>query len=65
MESPNIGVRHEHMKVTKIKGDKESLKACTRLKSCESLYTCPRAPFYTEIIGLLQYEITLESRKYS
>jgi hypothetical protein len=53
------------MKVTKIKGDKESLKACTRLKSCESLYTCPRAPFYTEIIGLLQYEITLESRKYS
>jgi hypothetical protein len=26
-------------------GDKESPKACARLKSCESLYTCPRAPF--------------------
>jgi hypothetical protein len=26
-------------------GDKESPKACTRLKSCESLYTCPHAPF--------------------
>jgi hypothetical protein len=27
------------------RGDKESPKACTRLKSCESLYTCPRTPF--------------------
>jgi hypothetical protein len=27
-------------------GDKESLKVSTRLKSCESLYTCPWAPFY-------------------
>jgi hypothetical protein len=26
-------------------GDKESPKACPRLKSCESLYTCPRASF--------------------
>jgi hypothetical protein len=34
-------------------GDKESPKACTRLKSCESLYTCPRAPFYRETKGLL------------
>jgi hypothetical protein len=26
-------------------GDKESPKVCTHLKSCEPLYTCPRAPF--------------------
>jgi hypothetical protein len=26
-------------------GDKESPKVCVRLKSCESLYTCPRTPF--------------------
>jgi hypothetical protein len=26
-------------------GDKESPKACTRLKSCASLYTCPWIPF--------------------
>jgi hypothetical protein len=46
-------------------GDKESPKACTRLKSCESLYTCPRAPFYRETKGLLHSEITLESKEYS
>jgi hypothetical protein len=27
------------------KGDKESPKHCSSLKSCESIYTCPRAPF--------------------
>jgi hypothetical protein len=47
------------------RGDKESLKACTRLKSCESLYTCPHAPFYREMKRLLHSEITLESREYS
>jgi hypothetical protein len=26
-------------------GDKKPPKACPRLKSCDSLYTCPRAPF--------------------
>jgi hypothetical protein len=26
-------------------GDQESPKVCTHLKSCEPLYTCPRAPF--------------------
>jgi hypothetical protein len=41
-------------------GDKESPKACTRLKSCESLYTCPGAPFYRETKGLLHSENTLE-----
>jgi hypothetical protein len=30
------------------RGDKESPKVWARLKSCESLYTCPRAPFYRE-----------------
>jgi hypothetical protein len=47
------------------RGDKESSKACTRLKSCESLYMCPRAPFYRETKGLLNPETTLESREYS
>jgi hypothetical protein len=46
-------------------GDKESLKACTRLKSCEFLYTCPRAPFDREAKGLLHSENTLESNEYS
>jgi hypothetical protein len=46
-------------------GDKESLKACTRLKSCESLYTCPRTTFYREMKGHLHFEITLESKEYS
>jgi hypothetical protein len=46
-------------------GDKESPKACARLKSCESLYMCPRAPFYRETKGLLHFEITLESKEYS
>jgi hypothetical protein len=26
-------------------GDKESPKDCSLLKSCESFYTCPHAPF--------------------
>jgi hypothetical protein len=26
-------------------GDRESPKDCSRLKSCECFYTCPRAPF--------------------
>jgi hypothetical protein len=43
-------------------GDKESPKACTHLKSCDSLYTCPRAPFYRKMKGLLHSNITLESK---
>jgi hypothetical protein len=45
-------------------GDKESPKVCTHLKSCEPLYTCPRAPFYRETKGLLHSENTLESKEY-
>jgi hypothetical protein len=45
--------------------DKESPKVCILLKSCESFYTCPRAPFYRKTKGLLHSEITLESREYS
>jgi hypothetical protein len=40
-------------------GDKESPKACTRLRSCASLYTCPWIPFYRKIRGLLHSETTL------
>jgi hypothetical protein len=47
------------------KGDNKSLKACIRLKSCEPLYTCSRAPFYRETKGLLHSEIALESKEYS
>jgi hypothetical protein len=35
-----------------VRGDKGSPKDCSCLKSCESFYTCPRAPFYREIKGL-------------
>jgi hypothetical protein len=45
--------------------DKESPKDCSRLKSCESLYTCPRTLFYKETKGLLHSENTLESKEYS
>jgi hypothetical protein len=47
------------------RGDKESPRDCSRLKSCESLYTCPRTPFYRETKGLLHSENTLESKEYS
>jgi hypothetical protein len=40
------------------RGDKESPKDCSHLKSCESFYTCPRAPFYRETKGLLHSENT-------
>jgi hypothetical protein len=46
-------------------GDKESPKAYPHLKSCESIYMCPCAPFYRKMKGLLHSEITLESREYS
>jgi hypothetical protein len=48
LESPNTRVTNQNHErgCTNHKewGDKESLKGCARLKSCESLYTCPRAP---------------------
>jgi hypothetical protein len=47
------------------KGDKESPQVRSRLKSCESFYMCPRAPFYRETKGLLHSENTLESMEYS
>jgi hypothetical protein len=46
------------------RGDKESSKDCSCIKSCESLYTCPRAPFYRETKRLLHSENTLESKEY-
>jgi hypothetical protein len=47
------------------RGDKESPKDCSCLKSCESFYTCPRAPFYRETKGLLHSENVPESMEYS
>jgi hypothetical protein len=47
------------------RGDKESPKDCSCLKSCEFFYTCPRTPFYRETKRLLHSENTLESREYS
>jgi hypothetical protein len=44
------------------KGDKESPKDCSSLKSCQSSYTCP---FYREMKGLLHSENTLEPKEYS
>jgi hypothetical protein len=53
-EHETMGQTHEsHEEI----GDKECLKACTRLKICESLYTCPRAPFTRD-------EVTFTFRDY-
>jgi hypothetical protein len=41
----------EHKSQELRKGDKESPKAFTHLKSCEPFYTCPRVPFYRETKG--------------
>jgi hypothetical protein len=57
------GSRTTFTRVTK--WDKESPKAGTHLKSCESIYTCPHAPFYREMKGLLHSENTLEPKEYS
>jgi hypothetical protein len=46
-------------------GDKESPKVWFHLKSCKTLFTCPRTTFYSETKGLLHFKITLESREYS
>jgi hypothetical protein len=35
----------EHKSQELRKGDKESPKACARLKSCEPFYTCPCTPY--------------------
>jgi hypothetical protein len=67
--NPRTYVRRNSRIYTK----KESENAETRnlrkpdflLQSRESLYTCPRTPFYRETKGLLHSEITLESREYS
>jgi hypothetical protein len=56
----NVQVRNTILE----RGDKESPKDCSRLKSCESFYTCPRAPFYRETKGLLHSENDLESKEY-
>jgi hypothetical protein len=47
------------------KGDKASPKDCSSLKSYESFYTCPRAPFNRETRGLLHSENTLELKECS
>jgi hypothetical protein len=52
-------------KTNDVGGDKESPKDCSRLKSCECFYMCPRAPFYREMKGLLHSENTLEPKEYS
>jgi hypothetical protein len=44
---------------------KNLLKDYFSLKSCEPLYTCPRASFYRETKEFLHYENTLELKEYS
>jgi hypothetical protein len=61
-EHKNYEIQHT---IHERQGDKESPKACTYLKSCEPLYTCPCAPFYRKTKGLLHSENTLESKEYS
>jgi hypothetical protein len=67
MRSPNTRERNTRMfrDTDDARGDKESPKHCSCLKSCESFYTCPRATFYRETKGLLHSENTLEYKEYS
>jgi hypothetical protein len=67
MKHPNTSSREVKMfKYTDgARGDKESLKDRSHLKSFESFYTCPHAPFYREMKGLLHSENTLELKEYS
>jgi hypothetical protein len=51
--------------VNDVRGDKGSPKDYSCLKSCESFYTCPHAPFYRETKGLLHSDNTLELKEYS
>jgi hypothetical protein len=44
------------------RGDKESPKDWSNLKSCESFYTCPRAPFYRETKRLYITKVPSDSR---
>jgi hypothetical protein len=37
---------------------------CTSSQKSESVYTCPRAPFYREMKGLLHTENTLRLKEY-
>jgi hypothetical protein len=48
-----------------VRGDEGSPRNCSCLKSCESSYTCPHAPFYRETKGLLHSDNTLELKEYS
>jgi hypothetical protein len=48
-----------------VREDKEPSKDYSYLKSCESSYTCPHAPFYRETEGLLHSDNTLELKEYS
>jgi hypothetical protein len=72
-ENPDKIAEHESGKYESVqvrgtddtKGEKESPKDCSCLKSCEPFYTCPRAPFYRETKRLLHSESTLESKEYS
>jgi hypothetical protein len=60
----NVRMFKSGMQFTK-EETKKSPKDCSRLKSCEFLYTCPCAPFYRETKGLLRSENTLKSKEYS
>jgi hypothetical protein len=65
--SPNTKTRKQRSEARNSwkMGRQRVSKGCSCLKSSESLYTCPRAPFYRETKGLLHSENTLESKEYS
>jgi hypothetical protein len=67
MKPPNTcGRKNKTFKyIDDARGDKESPKDCSNLKSCDPAYTCPRAPFYKETKGLLHSESTLKPKEYS
>jgi hypothetical protein len=45
--------------------DGDSLSRLHKSQKSESVYTCPRTPFYREMKGLLHSQNTLELREYS
>jgi hypothetical protein len=68
-DSPNTRERERVLNTFKHKvralRDSDSPSRLHKFQKPESVYTCPRAPFYREMKGLLHSLNTLELREYS
>jgi hypothetical protein len=67
--SPNMRERERVLSTLKHRistlGDNGSPGRWLKFQKSESIYTCPRAPFYREMKGLLHSENALELEEYS